>query len=244
MNEKVEAAHSAIESHNLNVNGHGVHYLKGGSGPAVLLVHGGASDCRDWIRTISALSPGYSVYAPDVIGFGQSERKGEGYYLSDFTDFILGFIETLGLEEPALVGHSFGGRICIDVALQHPEITGKLVLVDAAGLGRASGLGTVILTGFQALRGLLRLPQPYPRMLTRDGEDAHWLCVDELPEIKAPTLIMWKRHDIYLPLKAACRASKLIPDARLEVQPGIGHAPHQQNSAWFNDHLLDFLNGN
>jgi len=238
---EIKGEPTVIESLNLRVGDHQAHYLKAGSGPPVVLVHGGASDSRDWVSAMGALSHRYSLYAPDLIGFGLSERNQDGYYLSDFSDFILGFIETLGLEQLVLVGHSFGGRLCVEIALRHPEKVRKLVLVDAAGLGKVSRLGNIVLTVFWAIRKLLRRPQPYPQFLAKDGEDFHWLCIDELPNLKTNTLIAWKRHDLYLPLALARRAEALIPSAHLVVLPGFGHAPHGQNKDAFNSLLLDFL---
>jgi len=241
MAEKIEDRQTGIESHRIKVNDHRVHYLRAGSGPPVVLIHGGASDSRDWVKTITALSGHYSLYAPDLIGYGQSERNDNGYYMSDFTEFVLGFIDKLDLEQPSLVGHSFGARLCLEVALQHPEKVRKLVLIDAAGLGKISKLGNIVLTGFWVIRKLLRRPQPHPQFLYKEGEDSLWLCVDQLPNLKTPTLLVWKRHDIYLPLAIARRAQKLIPGARLEVLPGYGHAPHGTNNDAFNRLLLDFL---
>jgi pimeloyl-ACP methyl ester carboxylesterase len=241
VSEVIKGNQTGVESLKLNVNGHPAHYLKAGIGPPVVLIHGGASDSRDWMHTMINLSHGYSLYAPDLIGFGQSDRNQDGYYLSDFNDFILGFVETLGLERPFLVGHSFGGRLCLEIALQHPEKVRKLVLVDASGLGKISRLGNVVLTGFWVIRKLLRHEQPYPKFLAREGENLQWLCVDELPKLRIPTLLIWKRHDVYLPLTIARRAEKLIPGAKLAVLPGFGHAPHGQNSKAFNNLLLDFL---
>ena len=223
------------------MNDHQAHYLKAGSGPPVVLIHGGASDSRDWLGTIAALSHRYSLYAPDLIGFGLSDRNKDGYYLSDFSEFILGFVETLGLEQPVLVGHSFGGRLCLEIALRHPEKVRKLVLVDASGLGKVCRLGNVILTAFWAIRKTLGRPQPYPKFLAKEGEDTHWLCVDELPHLRTPTLIVWKRYDPYLPLALARRAKELIPGAHLVILSGYGHAPHAQNKDSFNSQLLDYL---
>lgn len=240
-NNKSASNHS-IESGWLEVNGHRTYYQKAGTGPPVLLIHGGASDSRDWVGCIPALSPHFTVYAPDLIGFGRSDRTGEGYHLSDFSEFILGFITTLGLELPALVGHSFGARVCLEVALRHPEKVRQLVLVDAAGLGKVSLFGNFTLTAFWGMRKLLRRPQPHPEFLYNEGEDPNWLCVDELPDVRTPTLLVWKCLDLYLPLSIARRAARLIPGARLAVLPGYGHAPHLQNKAAFNRVLLEFLN--
>ena len=241
MAKEIKYRPSGIESLRLKVNDHQAHYLKAGSGPPVVLIHGGASDSQDWVNTMTALSHRYSLYAPDLLGFGLSDRNKDGYYLSDFSEFILEFIERLGLEQPVLVGHSFGGRLCLEVALQHPEKVRKLVLVDASGLGRVAKFGTVILTAFWAIRKLFRLPKPHPEFMYKEGEDTHWLCVDELPNLKVPTLIAWKHYDIYFPLYIARRAEELIPRARLAVLPGYGHAPHKQNKDAFNRLLLDFL---
>ena len=230
-----------MESLKLKVGDQQAHYLKAGSGPPVVLIHGGASDSRDWVGTLAALSHRYSLYAPDLLGFGLSDRTKDGYYLSDFSEFILGFMETLSLEHPVLVGHSFGGRLCLEVALRHPEKVRKLVLIDASGLGKVSRLGNSILTAFWAIRKLLRHQQPYPKFLAREGEDTSWLCVDELPNLKTPTLIVWKRHDLYFPLAIARRAEALISGAHLAVLPGYGHAPHEQNRKAFNRLLLDYL---
>ena len=63
-----------ITSSKLTVNGHHVHYLKAGKGPSVVLLHGGASDSRDWIETMNTLSDSYSLYAPDILGYGMSAK--------------------------------------------------------------------------------------------------------------------------------------------------------------------------
>lgn len=237
----VETIQAGIEDLQVNVNGYRAHYLRAGAGPPVVLLHGGASDSRDWLRTMTALSRRYTLYAPDLPGFGRNERNSQGYYFSEFSHFILGFLDTLGLESPALVGHSFGGLVCLDIARRHPEKLSKLVLADSAGLGKVSKFGTLLLTGFWAVRKLCRIEQPFPKFLAREGDDPNWFCVDELPSLKIPTLIVWKRHDPYYPLYIARRAAKLIPRARLVIVPGLGHAPHGRTNQEFNQHLLEFL---
>jgi len=233
---------TGIESLRLEVNGRRIHYLKAGGGPPVVLVHGGASDSRDWLDTMTALSGHFTFYAPDLIGFGQSERNEQGYYLSDFSDSLMGFIDTLQIQNPALVGHSFGARVCLDVARFNQAKIKKLVLIDASGLGRMSAFGSVLFTGFWALRKLLRKPQPFPRFLSKEGENYNWVGGEVLQKLQTPTLLIWKSFDPYMPLALARRAKKLIPGAKLAVIKGYGHAPHQQKiHADFERILLDFL---
>jgi pimeloyl-ACP methyl ester carboxylesterase len=232
---------TGIEELELDINGRGLHYLKSGGGPAVVLVHGGASDSRDWLETMNALSDRYTFYAPDLIGFGRNKVNEDGYYLSDFRDFLLKFIDMLQLEKPVLVGHSFGARACMDAAIKSPEKVSKLVLIDASGLGKISRFGSALLTGFWALRKILRRPQPYPKFLVKDGDDYNHVGSDKLARLIVPTLLIWKRHDLYLPVSLARHAAELMPDAELVVMPGFGHAPHKGNNEAFNRVLCNFL---
>ena len=230
-----------IEELRLNIDGHRAHYLKTGSGPPVVLIHGGASDSRDWIETMKALAPDFTLYAPDIIGFGQSDRNEEGYYLSDFSDFLLTFIDTLRLAKPALVGHSFGARICLDAALQSHEKISKLILIDASGLGKISKFCSTLMTVFWVIRKLLRQPQPYPKFLVRDGDDYDHVGIEKLAGLNVPTLLVWKRYDPYLPVSNARNAVALLPDAKLVTVPGFGHAPHKQDNSSFVGIMREFL---
>ena len=231
-----------VERLKLRVDGQEVHCLKTGSGPPVVMLHGGASDSRDWLETMEALEHSYTVYAIDMLGYGLSDRSKPGYYLTDFVDFTLGFIREMGLESFALVGHSLGGRICLDIALKHPELVQRLVLIDTAGFTRLAFWGRSLGAIIWAAREAARIPQPFPKFLMNDGEDRDWLCVDQLPKLSMPTLVVWNSRDPYYPVAGARKASELIPQARLEVFRGYGHAPHVKRREQFNSVLLDFLN--
>ncbi len=230
-----------VHSLKLRVNGVGAHYLRAGSGPPVVLLHGGASDATDWLATMGALASRYSLYAPDLIGYGRSDHVKSVYHLRDFVDFTRGFIEELGLDSPVLVGHSLGGRVCLEIALRYPEMVSKLVLINTVGFCRITRLGSWVGSLLWWLRKLLRRPQPFPSLMPGEGEDEHWLCLEQLPHLHKPTLIVWKRYDLYLPLASALRAKGLIPGARLAVLPGFGHAPHRENRGVFHNLLLSFL---
>jgi pimeloyl-ACP methyl ester carboxylesterase len=231
----------AIQSLKLEVRDHQVRYLKAGRGPSVVLLHGIASDSRDWLRTIAALSSCRCLYAPDLTGYGPDGEDNSGYYLSDLVEFTLGFIQTLGVGPHVLVGHSVGGRVCLEIALRHPELVRRLVLVDTLGFSRLARWGSFLISAIWGVAKILRRPQPHPRLLKKDGQDKDWLCLEELPALKVPTLIVWSRHDPYFPLSGALRAKELMPEARLEILPGYGHAPHLQKRDLFNSLLLSFI---
>lgn len=237
-------ANSGIESLELKIGKRQAHYLKAGSGSPVVLIHGGASDSSDWTETMTTLSRSYSLYAPDMLGYGLTDRDKPGYYLSEFVDFTLDFIQTVGLDSAALalVGHSLGGRVCLEIALQHPEKVRRLVLIDSVGFARLARWGTFLGAAAWAIREALRRRQPYPRFLKKDGEDKDWRCLDKLTTLKVPTLVIWSSRDPYYPLREAIQAKRLIPQVHFEIFPGYGHAPHVKNRDYFNNLLISYLN--
>ncbi len=238
------ANESSVQSHKIRANGYSAHFLKAGSGPSVILIHGGASDSGDWVATMTALSHSYTLHAPDLLGYGLSDRLKGSYRLSEFVDFTLAFLGELDFERHTLVGHSIGGRVCLEIALRHPELVQRLVLIDTAGFGRLARWGLYISAFMYWFRKMLRMEQPYPRFLKDDGEDKDWRCTRRLSSLKIPTLVIWNSHDPYYPVTQAFRAKKLIPHSRLEVFSGYGHSPHIKERGQFNNLLLDFLKQN
>jgi pimeloyl-ACP methyl ester carboxylesterase len=232
-----------IESLKIKINGRQAHYLKAGNGPPVVLIHGGASDARDWTRMMTALSSRFSFYALDLLGYGQSEKNEKGFYLNEFIDFMSGFIDVLKLEKPVLVGHSLGGRFCLDVAIKDQGKISKLVLVDATGFGGMTVFGNSLQFIFWGFRKIFRLRQPYPNFLLKPGEEFDRNYDKDLRQLKIPTLIIWKRIDPYYSVSIARRVVKLIPKAKLTVMGGYGHAPHRKSVKKFSKILAEFLDG-
>jgi len=230
-----------IESLTIAVDGSEAHYLKAGEGPPLVLLHGGSSDSRDWAGVMAEMKTEYTMYAPDIIGYGESASDKQSYYLSDFVVFTRKFMDALGLDAPVLAGHSMGGRIAIEIALLFPGEVSKLVLVDTAGLGVVSKRGTAAATAMWHMRKLLKKPQPYPELLLEEGEVEGWLCTERLAELKKPALLVWKSNDPYFPVSLPMNAKKVMPDASLVVIPGYGHAPHRENVDLFCKYLRNFL---
>lgn len=230
-----------IESLKVKVGDHHVHFRRAGHGPVVLLLHGGANDSSDWTETMATFSKDYRLYAPDLVGYGLSERKDAGYSLSDFTEAILAWMRMLDLDRVSMVGHSLGGRVCLEIALNHPDMVRKLILIDTAGFSRLTRLGNFLGMAAWGVRRVLKRPQPYPRILMENGAYGHWMCLERLPELRIPTLLVWSHIDPYYPVAGAIRASELIPQVRLEVFSGYGHAPHRAEKDHFHALLREFL---
>jgi pimeloyl-ACP methyl ester carboxylesterase len=120
-------------------NGIRTNYLEAGSGDAhVVLVHGsgpGVTSYANWRGVLPALGENFHVVAPDMVGFGYSDRpQGVHYSLDTWADQTLGVMDALGIEKAHLVGNSFGGGIALRLATQHPDRVGKLVLMGSMGV--------------------------------------------------------------------------------------------------------------
>ena len=123
----------------VQANGIRTNYLSGGSeGDNVVLVHGsgpGVTAYANWRLVIPALAENFQVVAPDMVGFGYSDRPTDVQYgVQTWADQTLGVMDALGIEKAHLVGNSFGGSIALRLATQHPDRVDKLVLMGSMGV--------------------------------------------------------------------------------------------------------------
>ena len=107
-----------------------------GSGPNLLLIHGGAGSWMHWIRNVEVLAQTHTVWAPDLPGFGDSDLPGENLDADTLFPYVLsGLREVLKSEEFDLVGFSFGGLVAALIAAERPRNLMRLVLVSVAAMG-------------------------------------------------------------------------------------------------------------
>lgn len=126
-----------IEKKHVRVNGVDITcYCAGDGNDTIVLLHGAGVDSAmlSWAEVIPLLSKQYKVIAPDLPGYGTSDRIDGEYTLSFYTNIIKGIIEVFGGKPVILVGLSLGGGICLNMALTYPELIKILVPVDAWGL--------------------------------------------------------------------------------------------------------------
>lgn len=120
-------------------NGHRIHYLDQGSGPAVVFLHGsgnGACGHSNFKDNYPALvQNGYRVIVPDLIGFGYSDKPDNlEYPLSFFVECVKQTLDSLGLKKYTLLGNSLGGAVALGFALAHPQNVERLILMAPGGL--------------------------------------------------------------------------------------------------------------
>jgi len=115
----------------VEVAGLSVAYRRAGTGPPLLLVHGGLGDSRDWRRQLEGLADGFTVVAWDAPGCGGSDDPPERFRLPEYADCLAGFVAALGLERPHVLGLSFGGGLALELYRRHPRLPRSLVLASA-----------------------------------------------------------------------------------------------------------------
>src|SRR3984957_10004630 len=130
----------------VTVNGKPIFAAETGSGPAVVMLHGGgpgASGVSNYSRNIDALAQHFRVIVPDMPGYGRSVK---GVDQSDpfgsLADTIRGLIDELGLASAHLIGNSYGGAAALRLALDTPRRVDKLVLMGPGGIGTTRGAPT------------------------------------------------------------------------------------------------------
>ena len=103
--------------------------------PPLVLLHGWASSHKFWKYCFSAFSPRWRVIAPDLVGFGLSEKPKRDYSVEGLATWLGKFLDAMKLDQVALVGHSMGGTISLIYAMAHPERIRKLAVVNPLVVG-------------------------------------------------------------------------------------------------------------
>ncbi|PVG81841.1 hypothetical protein DDE18_14025 [Nocardioides gansuensis] len=179
----------------VTIHGHRRAFVRKGSGPVLLLLHGLACDHTTWSPVIDRLAKHYTVIAPDLLGHGLSDKPRADYTLGGYANGMRDLLTLLGIDRVTVVGHSFGGGIAMQFAYQFPERTERMLLVAPGGLGPEVTM----------LIKLIQAPgwEPVMRLLTQPGlrhasttalrvlstvETAHTRDLDEIADI----LESWK----------------------------------------------------
>ena len=188
----------------------------------IVFVHGYAGVAETWEHQLNTFSRDYRVIAADLRGHGQSDAPYTQYTMPELVDDILSIADTLKLPEQfVLVGHSFGGSICVEFARAHPERLEKLILIATAGeypLPRPTAL-------------LSRVPAaamiPFWRYRPRWNAEVHvmkrmllnnmkqWNGWEMLGEITTPTMVITGERDRYFPRRVFEGVGEAIPGAEI-----------------------------
>jgi pimeloyl-ACP methyl ester carboxylesterase len=165
----VRPAASLVHSELIDVGSLRVHHMHGGRGSAVVFIHGlGSSGYMEWRYNLELTAARHRVFAPDLPGYGRSEKPRARYTIPYFARFIERYMADRDLRSATLVGASLGGRIALEVALEEPRLVRKLVLVNTLGFGRPKVRMT------QMAYGLVTLPRVGEAVMRFTRDALHW----------------------------------------------------------------------
>ncbi|MDR1599883.1 MAG: alpha/beta hydrolase [Oscillospiraceae bacterium] len=254
----------------VETRGVSVYYEQSGlQGPNVLLLHGWGCDVTLWRPIIERLSPYCRVTALDLPGHGKSGRPPEPWDARAFAAMTADFVMKVGINGCHVIGHSNGGRVALRLALDRPELVGKLVLTGAAGLrGKQTTKRRVRARLYKILRGSLDgldklhifgdAPEHARAKLRGVFGSADYKALDEgtrrtfvllvntdlepeLPNVRASVLLLWGDNDTETPLWMGRRMAELIPDAGLVTLEGGSHFAYIEQPDRFCRIALQFI---
>jgi 3-oxoadipate enol-lactonase len=253
------------------VNGTRLYFERAGSGPAVVLLHGGNLDARMWDDQFVPLSQSFTVVRHDIRPYGRSATSEKGF---SNVDDLRALLDHLGITRASLVGLSLGGRIAIDFALAYPDRVDKLVLmgpgltgyefkieddqhmkraIDRAAAGDAQGAMDLWLE-----HPMMKPAMSNPRLAERIRRIANdnlaiWErlsvvervsnppAIQRLSEIRKPTLLIVGEKDVP-DIQAVVKLLQTgIAGSRTEVIPGAGHMTNMEAPDRVNQLLKAFL---
>jgi pimeloyl-ACP methyl ester carboxylesterase len=258
-----------VESREVLVGRHRIHFLVEGpkGGTPVVLVHGLGARAEAWGPLSRYLvEAGFRVYAPDLLGYGRSDKPSDASYsIAEQADGLVAWFDAVGLTQVDLGGWSMGGWIVQRVAADHPERVRRLMLFDSAGLGIVPDWDVRLFTpqtrdDFVRLQALLSpAPRPIPGFilddLIRTRAETNWV-IDRalasmragkdvtdatLPTLKMPVLVLWGGLDHVTPVSEGEAMHRLIPQSELEILDACGHLAPSECAAQAGPRTVRFL---
>ncbi len=235
------------EDHEVEVAGLGIHAMRAGDGPPLLVLHR-STGSTGWTPFFDALAEQHDVLVPDLPGYGQSTLPEWAREPRDLAILMLQYLRKQQLSGVTVVGLGLGGFIAAEMATMNPGGLSSLVVVGAAGLRPQTGdiMDQMLMDhteyaraafrddataerhlGAEVDRSLVTLWQ-FNRVMTARISWRPYMYNTRLPhlltEVETPTLAVWGEADRVTPRTIGEQYAAALPHAHLEVVPGAGHA--------------------
>ncbi len=227
------------------------HYVAIGSGPPVIFLHGLDGSSRWWTPTLRLLAPHFRCFALDFIDFDRWRERSR-VALPRASTFVAAWLEALELDHVHVIAHSMGGYAACQLAIEHPQVVDRLVLVAPAILGsrppyirEASRLGPLAWTVTPAFLPVLvgDSLRTGPLRWLRSATELRQATPLPLEKIDAPTLLIWGARDPLVPVGQGPLVQRRIAEAQLLTLPGARHVPMYEQAAACNEAIDRFLHG-
>lgn len=219
-----------------------IYYDIVGEGPELLLLHGWNNDNRIYNGLKMLLSRNFKTISIDLPGFGRSQKPANNWGLLDYAAIVCSFINRLDLYSPYVIGHSFGGRILLEVLSEKKVKIGKAIVIS-------SPFNTNILLespiAFKLISMIAKILHKYKiklpswlvgynyydntqmqAILNNIMCDYKKISTDKYKMISTPILLIWGANDTITSLKHAKSIKKTISQAELCVVNHAGHFPY------------------
>ena len=211
-----EVAHSIVAA-GIRTNYHDL-----GHGHPVLLIHGsgpGVSAWANWRLIMPELAKHSRVVAPDMVGFGYTDRPhGQRYTMDVWVEQAIGLLDALAIDKTDLVGNSFGGGLALALAIRHPQRVRRLVLMGSVGVPFP------ITPGLDAVWGYTPSLQTMRKLLDIFAFDPK-LATDELAQLRYDASIRPGFQESFAAMFPAPRQRWV--DAMTSTEADIRSLPHQ-----------------
>lgn len=222
-----------------------MYYELHGSGDPLVLIGGLASDISQWAWLTDWCAQTHHVLAFDNRGAGRTDKPDAPYTIPMMANDTDALMETVGMSHATVLGISMGGRIALDLALEHPDRVARLILVSTMASARpVSSMSRMEL--LSVLSGLVfrgRHPQPRYAFNRQREASRSFDCTDRLDEIHVPTTILHGRRDRIAPLRDAQMMRRGIAGSQIVTFSG-GHLFFLvRERKWFLDSVATALDG-
>jgi 2-hydroxy-6-oxonona-2,4-dienedioate hydrolase len=217
----------------------------------VILVHGLGMSSRYMIPLAEHLAPHVRVYAPDLPGFGLSDKPRRTLTVRELADALAAWMHAIGLKRAAFIGNSLGCEVLVELAIRHPHLVDRLVLQgptpdpDARSLVRQIA-GFFLIAPFERWSLAWVALVDYARGgIGRYIRTLHSMVDNRISEkalqVAQPALVVWGRRDYIVPYRFVESLADALPRGRLVVIPGAAHGINYSHPKAFTAVLLPFL---
>lgn len=233
---------------------------------AIVILHGWNLYSLKYQKLIGEFKKeGFSVFAPDFPGFGQSQLPNKPYSLSDYVTFLNNYLSQKGVGKIILIGHSFGGRVGIKFASLYPEKVEKIILTGVPGFRPAMNIKIIFFKIIAKIgklifyKSILKIFAPiFKKILYKlIGEydytktsgvmrETFKKIINEdltspMSKIKSPTYLIWGSNDTITPIWIAKKMQAVIKDSKLITLTGEGHSAVYKNPELFSKTVIKLL---
>lgn len=237
---------------------------KGEGTNKIVFIHGNMASAKWWKPAMNALAKEYEMLAVNLRGFGDSPNTAEQVLLTDHARDLYELTQSHDFRQFAVVGHSLGGGVAMQLAADYPELLTGMVLVDSTPIDGIRGIDYDILQTVVSNKELAMasLKETLVKALAEDFlsellADLVRALPAVIPNTKAlenadftsaakafakPVLVVHGANDVLVPVAESEKAVLAYPNAILKIIPGVGHNPQVEDSEAFIAVLRGFVN--